>query len=190
MHDRGPSPYDTRRDAGTADGRRDPQGAEPREARRGHDTIVVGRGHSCRRHARRLPDVPRRETAHARGGGRSRPPSVGPVSAPLDDAPRIGVIGGTGFYSFFDDEARDVVVDTPFGAPSAPISVGTVNGVRVAFVPRHGRSHEYPPHRVPYRATMWALRSLGVRRVLAPCAVGSLTPDIGPGAVVIPDQLV
>ncbi|MGZ8177397.1 S-methyl-5'-thioadenosine phosphorylase [Williamsia sp. SKLECPSW1] len=111
-------------------------------------------------------------------------------STPQDDAPAIGVIGGTGFYSFFDDEARDVVVDTPFGAPSAPISIGTVNGVRVAFVPRHGRDHEYPPHKVPYRATMWALRSLGVRRVLAPCAVGSLTPDIGPGAVVVPDQLV
>ncbi len=106
------------------------------------------------------------------------------------DRATIGVIGGTGFYSFFDSGSEEVVVDTPFGAPSAPISVGTVDGVQVAFVPRHGRNHEYAPHTVPYRATMWALRSLGVRRVFAPCAVGSLTTDIGPGMLVIPDQLV
>lgn len=103
---------------------------------------------------------------------------------------RIGVIGGTGFYSFFDSDAEQIEIDTPFGAPSAPVSVGTVDGVDVAFVPRHGLRHEYPPHRVPYRATMWALRSLGVRQVLAPCAVGSLVAEIGPGAVVVPDQLV
>jgi 5'-methylthioadenosine phosphorylase len=68
--------------------------------------------------------------------------------------------------------------------------VGEVAGRKVAFLPRHGRDHRFPPHKIPYRANMWALRSLGVRRVLAPTAVGSLTPSYGPGTLVIPDQLV
>lgn len=102
----------------------------------------------------------------------------------------LGVIGGSGFYSFFGPEARTVPVDTPYGPPSAPITVGAVGGHEVAFLPRHGVSHEYSPHTVPYRANMWALRSLGVRRIFAPCAVGSLTPQLGPGSIVVPDQLV
>lgn len=102
----------------------------------------------------------------------------------------LGVIGGSGFYTFFGDDARTASVQTPYGAPSAPITIGTVGGHEVAFLPRHGVKHEYSPHTVPYRANMWALRSLGVRRIFAPCAVGSLTADLGPGAVVVPDQLV
>ena len=102
----------------------------------------------------------------------------------------LAVIGGSGFYTFFGADARTVEADTPFGAPSAPITVGTVGRHEVAFLPRHGARHEYSAHTVPYRANMWALRALGVRRILAPCAVGSLTPDFGPGAVVVPDQLV
>jgi 5'-methylthioadenosine phosphorylase len=102
----------------------------------------------------------------------------------------IGVIGGSGFYTFFGDDARSVNVDTPYGEPSAPITVGQVGSHQVAFLPRHGLSHEYSPHTVPYRANMWALRALGVRRVFGPCAVGSLTAELGPGAVVVPDQLV
>jgi len=102
----------------------------------------------------------------------------------------IGVIGGSGFYSFFDDNPHSHTVDTPFGAPSAPVTVGQVAGRSVAFLPRHGVDHQFPPHRVNYRANLWALRSLGVRQVFAPCAVGSLTPELGPGAVVIPAQLV
>lgn len=108
------------------------------------------------------------------------------------DAPAradVGVIGGTGFYSFLAD-AREHVVQTPYGPPSGPVSVGTVAGRAVAFIPRHGPTHEFPPHQIPYRANVWALRSLGVRQVLAPCAVGGLTPDVAPGAVVVPDQLV
>ncbi len=101
----------------------------------------------------------------------------------------VAVIGGSGFYSFLDD-AEQHVVSTPYGEPSGPVSVGTVAGRRVAFLPRHGGHHEFPPHRIPYRANAWALRSLGVRQVLAPCAVGSLRPDLGPGSVVVPDQLV
>jgi len=108
------------------------------------------------------------------------------VDASLAD---VAVIGGSGFYSFLDDpEAHDV--DTPYGAPTAPVAVGSVAGRRVAFLPRHGVAHEYPPHRINYRANLWALRSLGVRQVLAPCAVGGLRPDVVPGDVMVPDQLV
>lgn len=102
----------------------------------------------------------------------------------------LGVIGGSGFYTFFDPDARTVSPDTPYGQPSAPITVGNVGGRDVAFLPRHGVGHEFSPHTVPYRANMWALRALGVRRIFAPCAVGSLTPELGPGAMVVPDQLV
>jgi len=102
----------------------------------------------------------------------------------------IGVIGGSGFYSFFGSDARSVNLDTPYGEPSAPITVGRVGVHEVAFLPRHGLSHEFSPHTVPYRANMWALRALGVRRVFGPCAVGSLTPQYGPGTIVVPDQLV
>ncbi|CNE92950.1 5'-methylthioadenosine phosphorylase [Mycobacterium tuberculosis] len=104
-------------------------------------------------------------------------------------AAEIGVIGGSGFYSFLDD-IEEVQVDTPYGPPSDPIAVGDLAGRRVAFVPRHGRDHRFPPHRIPYRANLWALRSLGVRQVLAPSAVGSLTPAYGPGTLAVPDQLV
>ena len=101
----------------------------------------------------------------------------------------IAVIGGSGFYEFLED-AEQVKVDTPFGAPSDPVTVGEVSGRRVAFLPRHGRDHRFPPHKIPYRANMWALRSVGVRRVLAPTAVGSLTASYGPGTLIVPDQLV
>jgi len=102
----------------------------------------------------------------------------------------LGVIGGSGFYTFFGSDARTISLDTPYGAPSAPITVGTVGEHEVAFLPRHGVKHEFSPHTVPYRANMWALRALGVRRIFGPCAVGSLTPELGPGAMVVPDQLV
>lgn len=102
----------------------------------------------------------------------------------------LGVIGGSGFYSFFGTDARSINLDTPYGAPSAAITVGAVGGHEVAFLPRHGVAHEFSPHTVPYRANMWALRALGVRRIFAPCAVGSLAPALGPGAMVVPDQLV
>lgn len=102
----------------------------------------------------------------------------------------LGVIGGSGFYAFFGPDARTVNLDTPYGQPSAAITVGTVGEHEVAFLPRHGVNHEYSPHTVPYRANMWALRALGVRRIFGPCAVGSLTAELGPGATVVPDQLV
>jgi 5'-methylthioadenosine phosphorylase len=101
----------------------------------------------------------------------------------------VGVIGGTGFYSFLDDP-EEVAVETPYGPPSAPLAVGRVGERDVAFLPRHGPHHEYPPHAIDYRANLWALRSLGVRQVLAPCAVGGLSDDVAPGDLVVPDQLV
>jgi 5'-methylthioadenosine phosphorylase len=101
----------------------------------------------------------------------------------------FGVIGGSGFYSFLAD-AKPVVVDTPFGAPSEPPVVGDLDGREVAFIPRHGADHRFPPHRVNYRANLWALRSLGVRQVLGPCAVGSLKPELTPGTFIVPDQYV
>ena len=91
----------------------------------------------------------------------------------------LGVIGGSGFYTFFGPDARSISLDTPYGAPSAAITVGTVGEHEVAFLPRHGVNHEFSPHTVPYRANMWALRALGVRRIFGPCAVGSLTPNWG-----------
>jgi len=103
--------------------------------------------------------------------------------------PDVAVIGGSGFYSFLDD-AREIAVPTPYGEPSAPVSVGEVSGRTVAFLPRHGAGHAFPPHRINYRANLWALRSLGVRQVLAPCAVGGLRTEVAPGDLVVPDQLV
>jgi 5'-methylthioadenosine phosphorylase len=100
----------------------------------------------------------------------------------------IGVIGGSGLYSLLP-HADEVVVDTPYGAPSDALVVADVGGRQVVFVPRHGRDHRYPPHRVPFRANLWALQSLGVRQVLAPCAVGALDRALAPGDLVVPDQV-
>jgi 5'-methylthioadenosine phosphorylase len=101
----------------------------------------------------------------------------------------IGVIGGSGLYALLDG-ATEHEVSTPYGPPSDPITVAEVAGRRVAFLPRHGRDHRFPPHKVPYRANLWALRSLGVRQIIAPCAVGGLRPELGPGTFVVPDQLI
>ncbi|WP_432095520.1 S-methyl-5'-thioadenosine phosphorylase [Streptomyces sp. bgisy100] len=101
----------------------------------------------------------------------------------------IGVIGGSGFYSFLDD-VTEVTVDTPYGPPSDSLFLGEVAGRRVAFLPRHGRKHHLPPHRINYRANLWALRSVGVRQVMGPCAVGGLREEYGPGTLLVPDQLV
>ena len=101
----------------------------------------------------------------------------------------IGVFGGSGFYSFLDD-AEEVVVDTPYGPTSDRFVIGDVGGKRVAFMPRHGRTHSLPPHAIPYRANLWAMKELGVRRVIGPCASGSLSKDLPPGTFVVCDQFV
>jgi 5'-methylthioadenosine phosphorylase len=101
----------------------------------------------------------------------------------------IGIFGGSGFYSFLED-VEEVELDTPYGKPSGPFVIGEIGGKRVAFLPRHGLRHEYPPHRIPYRANLWAMRELGVTRVLAPTAAGSLQPHVERGDFVVCDQLV
>ncbi|MEO6713948.1 MAG: S-methyl-5'-thioadenosine phosphorylase [Mycobacteriales bacterium] len=101
----------------------------------------------------------------------------------------IGVIGGSGLYEFLDD-AEAHQVRTPYGAPSDPLVIGDVGGRRVAFLPRHGRDHRFPPHLINYRANLWALRSVGATRILSPCAVGSLRRDVAPGSLVVVDQVV
>jgi 5'-methylthioadenosine phosphorylase len=101
----------------------------------------------------------------------------------------IGVFGGSGFYEFLDDVSH-VPVHTPYGPPSAPVAVGTLGDRQVAFMPRHGRDHEHPPHRVNYRANVWAMHHLGVRRLIGPCAAGSLQPGVHPGDFVVLDQLI
>jgi 5'-methylthioadenosine phosphorylase len=101
----------------------------------------------------------------------------------------IGVFGGSGFYSFLDD-VKEIEIDTPYGKPSAPPVVGEIGGKRVTFIPRHGVKHELPPHRIPYRANLWAMKELGVRRILGPCASGALSADHQLGEFVFCDQFI
>src|SRR5690349_17360657 len=104
---------------------------------------------------------------------------------------RIGIIGGSGLYEMPGVvDRQEMVVDTPFGPPSDRLVVGTLAGERVAFLPRHGRGHRWLPSEVPNRANMYALKSLGVERVIGMSAVGSLRDDLPPGRLVVPDQLV
>lgn len=101
----------------------------------------------------------------------------------------IGVFGGSGFYSFLDN-TQEVRVETPYGAPSDKITIGEIAGRKVAFLPRHGREHQYPAHVVNYRANVFAMKELGVTRLLGPCAVGSLQPSVPRESFVICDQFV
>ncbi|MDX6376834.1 MAG: 5-methylthioadenosine phosphorylase [Gaiellaceae bacterium] len=101
----------------------------------------------------------------------------------------VGVFGGSGFYAFLDD-VEEIEVDTPYGAPSDSLFVGDVDGTRVAFLPRHGRHHHLPPHAIPYRANVWAMREIGVQRLIGPCAAGSLDRGVPPGSFVVCDQFV
>ncbi|NLL95405.1 MAG: S-methyl-5'-thioadenosine phosphorylase [Thermoplasmatales archaeon] len=105
--------------------------------------------------------------------------------------PRIGIIGGSGVYNPDRFELiKKEFPDTPYGKPSGEILVGKINGVEVAFLPRHGGSHGYPPHMIPYRANVWAMKSLGVEIIISPCAVGSLKEDYRPEDMVIVDQFI
>ncbi len=102
--------------------------------------------------------------------------------------PEIGIIGGSGFYQFL--QGKEAWVNTPYGSPSDKILLTEYAGRGVAFLPRHGRDHQLPPHQINYRANLFALKKLGVSRILAPTAVGSLKPEIKPGDFVICDQLI
>lgn len=111
-------------------------------------------------------------------------PSDSSSSAP------IGVIGGSGLYGLLDDgSGTTLAVETPYGPPSSEITLGTFAGRSVAFLPRHGKGHTVAPHRINYRANVWALASLGVTAIVTSSAVGGLNPDIPPGSFVLPDQI-
>jgi len=101
----------------------------------------------------------------------------------------IGIFGGSGFYSFLD-KVEEISVETPYGAPSAKIALGEVEGRKVAFLPRHGQDHQYPPHTINYLANVFAFKKLGVTQILGPAAAGSLQPRVKPGDFVICDQFV
>lgn len=102
---------------------------------------------------------------------------------------QIGIIGGSGFYDLADS-LKEIKVETPYGPPSDKIAIGEVSGKKVAFLPRHNKNHDIPPHLINYRANIWALKSLGVERILTSHAVGSLQKDYKPGDFVILDQFV
>ena len=101
----------------------------------------------------------------------------------------IGIFGGSGFYELLDD-AKEYKIWTPYGEPSDTVAIGTIAGRNVAFMPRHGKHHTIAPHKVNYRANLWALSQLGVTRIIGPSACGSLSPDVAPGDFVVVDQFV
>ena len=102
----------------------------------------------------------------------------------------IGVFGGSGFYSLFNGKVEEVVMNTPYGQPSDKITIGKIAGHKVAFLPRHGAKHQHAPHTIPYLANLWAMKELGVTKIIAPTAAGSLNRHIKPGDFVVCDQFV
>jgi 5'-methylthioadenosine phosphorylase len=108
----------------------------------------------------------------------------------MTEKPTLGIIGGSGLYSMSGlTDIREYDLETPFGKPSAPISMGTLEGKRVAFLARHGVGHHIMPTNVPYRSNIYALKALGVERIVSINACGSLREDFAPGDIVIPDQI-
>jgi 5'-methylthioadenosine phosphorylase len=117
--------------------------------------------------------------------------SPSPASPPDLSQARLGVLGGSGLYAMEGlDEVRDISVDTPFGPPSDSLRLGRIGDLEVVFLARHGRHHSYTPSEVPYRANLWALRSLGVRWILSVSAVGSLQDQVRPLDMLVPDQFI
>jgi len=107
------------------------------------------------------------------------------------DRSLIGVIGGSGLYVLPGLTISEIVeTETLYGKPSGPISVGELCGERIAFLPRHGSKHAIPPHKVPYKANLAAMKSLGVRHVIGTCVVSSLRKEIEPGTFVVPNQFI
>jgi len=103
----------------------------------------------------------------------------------------IGIIGGSGLYQMEGvQELREIRISTPFGDPSDALLLGKLDGVDVAFLPRHGRGHRYAPHEINYRANIWALKSVGVKWIFSVSAVGSMREDIHPGELVVVDQFI
>ena len=107
----------------------------------------------------------------------------------MDKLAEIGVFGGSGFYKFLEN-VQEVPVNTPYGIPSDSMFIGEIGGHKVAFMPRHGRNHTIPPHLINYRANVWAMKHIGCKRIISPCAAGSLQKNVQPGEFVICDQFV
>ena len=107
----------------------------------------------------------------------------------MENLADIGVFGGSGFYSFLED-IKEVKVETPYGDPSDNLFIGKIGNHRVAFMPRHRRDHSILPHMINYRANVWAMKHVGCKRVISPCAAGSLQKHVAPGHFVICDQFV
>lgn len=101
----------------------------------------------------------------------------------------IGVFGGSGFYSFLEN-VEEVDIDTPYGKPSDKIALAVYEGKKIAFLPRHGKKHHLPPHMIPYKANIYAMKQLGIKKIIAPTASGSLQPNIKPGDFVVCDQFI
>jgi 5'-methylthioadenosine phosphorylase len=120
---------------------------------------------------------------------RSRQYSPFGVFPAVETLADIGIFGGSGFYSLLDSP-ETIAIETPYGAPSDLITLGTLSGKRVAFLPRHGSRHQLSPSQINYRANVWAFKALGCHTVISPCAAGSLQPEVKPGDVVICDQYV
>jgi len=105
------------------------------------------------------------------------------------DKPEIGVIGGTGIYKLIENP-EEIKIPTPYGDPSDYVMMENLKGAKVAFIPRHGKNHRIPPHKINYRANIYALKTLNIERIISPCAVGSLKGDFKPGDFVLVDQFI
>lgn len=109
----------------------------------------------------------------------------------MTEQAEIGIFGGTGIYdSGLLSESKEITIETPFGRTSDSITVGIYKGRRVAFMPRHGKKHTIPPHRINFRANIWAFKEMGITRIIAPSAVGSLQEKLKPRDIVIPNQFI
>ena len=109
----------------------------------------------------------------------------------MNEAAEIGIFGGTGIYdSGLLKDSKEISIDTPYGKTSDSITVGEFNGKKVAFMPRHGKKHTIPPHLINFRANIWAFKELGVKRIIAPSAVGSLKEEFEPGNLALPSQFI
>ena len=109
----------------------------------------------------------------------------------MDEIAEIGIFGGTGIYdSGLLKDSKEITIDTPYGKTSDSITVGEFHGRRIAFMPRHGKKHTIPPHLINFRANIWAFKELGVKRIIAPSAVGSLKEEFEPGHFALPSQFI
>ena len=109
----------------------------------------------------------------------------------MNETAEIGIFGGTGIYdSGLLENSKEITVDTPYGKTSDSITIGEFNGRNIAFMPRHGKKHTIPPHLINFRANIWAFKELGVKRIIAPSAVGSLKKEFEPGNFALPSQFI